>query len=72
LDAFAETLGIHCSDADFRQYIGARLAFWYWDESNGTAQAAPDKGLPGSIETDNRDRQPGRGQAEGAEKDYKP
>ena len=62
LDEIAGTLGIlrsdvgeNASDADFRQYVLAKLALWRWDGSNGTAQAVLEETLPGSTETDNQD-----------------
>ena len=62
LDEIAGALGIqrsdvgeNTSDADFRQYVLAKLALWRWDGSNGTAQAVLEETLPGRTETDNQD-----------------
>ena len=62
LDEIAGILGVlrsdvgeNTSDADFRQYVLAKLALWRWDGSNGTVQAVLEETLPGRTETDNQD-----------------
>ena len=62
LDEIAGILGVlrsdvgeNTSDADFRQYVLAKLALWRWDGSNGTAQAVLEETLPGRTERDNQD-----------------
>jgi len=61
LDELAGAVGIQrsdvgpsVSDADFRQFILAKLALWRWDGTNGTAQATLSITLPGKTETDNQ------------------
>lgn len=62
LDLLAESVGlsradtsdgVNCTDADFRQFLLAKLALWGWDGTNEGVPDALEAGLPGSTETDN-------------------
>ena len=62
LDLLAESVGlkradtsdgINCTDADFRQFLLAKLALWGWDGTNEGVPAVMEAGLPGNTETDN-------------------
>lgn len=47
------TNGVNCSDADFRNYILAKLALWGWNGMNDTVPNILAAGLPGNTEKDN-------------------
>ena len=50
----AETsAGVNCTDAQFREYLAARLALWGWDGTNEGVPAVLAAGLPGRTEKDN-------------------
>ena len=62
LDLLAESVGLkradtsdgaNCMDADFRQFLLAKLALWGWDGTNECVPEVLEAGLPGSTETDN-------------------
>ena len=45
--------GVNCTDAQFRQYLLAKLALWGWDGTNEGVPAVLEAGLPGNTEKDN-------------------
>jgi len=62
LDLLAESVGlsradtsagVNCTDAQFREYLAAKLALWGWDGTNEGVPAVLAAGLPGRTENDN-------------------
>ena len=62
LDLLAESVGLsrentsagaNSTDAQFRQYLLAKLALWGWDGTNEGVPAVLEAGLPGNTEKDN-------------------